>query len=117
MSQLKTLIRGENLLVIMPLFLAGGTVPFPVASLASAKVSLLQGDTVVASYTHGSDDELRTGSQTHYLVLEITEELSLQLQKGIPLEIERALNVADADFSVDDGMFKDRDRLPILMIG
>lgn len=103
----ETIIRGENRLLVRSLRLSDGSTPLLVSSLALAKATLLQGRTVRAVYTLGTDDELRAGSATDELVLELTSARSAALAEG-PVTVRWELRVADADFEAEPDVFIDK---------
>lgn len=101
------LYRGENRLFTRTLFLQDGTTELLVSELVSAQVELRQGSSVVATYVWGTDSQLRAGSETNELVLEITSALSLTLQLQVPLEAKWTFKVTDADFESEPDAFID----------
>ena len=66
-----TIIQGENRLLTRQLVLADGTTPLAVASLAAVTVALEQKGVVLASYTLGTDSQLRAGADASTLILEL----------------------------------------------
>lgn len=103
----ETIIRGENRLLTRTLRLNDGVTALPVASLALAKVTLLQGGKEKLAFTLGTHAQLRAGGSADEIVFELTSATTLALKAGLPITLRWELRVADADFTAEPGLFID----------
>lgn len=95
-----TIYSGENLIVKVNLFQSDGSTPLLLSSLQSLVVKVKQ-TTVLATYTLGTNGQVRQGDSASQVEVEITQALSLLLKKGsVYLQIE--MQVTNAEFEVDD---------------
>jgi hypothetical protein len=100
MSELKI---GANKLHEEQLYYSDGTTPLLLADLSLVRCELFQHGRLMASYalkpTH-TDAEIRQGSSTSIVEIEITKELSATLYEGT-LSAKLYLEKTDTDFVVD----------------
>jgi len=99
--------RGENVLYTVPIMSADDTpVPVPiVANLVSCSVEIIQYGRVLATYIllptpDPVQNEIKVGAQTHYLNVEVTEELSERFREGA-VNLKVYMRKTDATFPVD----------------
>ncbi len=104
---MKTLIPGENRIFRRSLFLEDGVTALLVSALSYASVKLKQGNTVIATYVLGTGTQLRAGSTSSELALEITSAVTAALTTGIPLTAVWTFKVADAGFVNEPNLFID----------
>lgn len=103
-----TLHPGETRIIERQLYQADGTTALLVSSLAAASVELRQNGEVIDTLVLGTDPELRQGSSTSKLALELTSALTALLSPGVPLMLRWKLTVVDALFTVEPSShFKD----------
>lgn len=95
--------RGENKLLTRTLTQANGTALL-VSSLTLARVELIQGGVIVATYTRGTNNELRS-SGTDALVVELTAAFTASLTPGVLTE-RYTLHTLDLAFTVDGSTAK-----------
>lgn len=104
---LPTLYIGENRVVSRSLKQADGTTALLVSSLTYAAVELRQGTTSVKTLVLGTDAELRQGSGSSVLDVELTAAITALLSPNVNLTFRWKLKVADSSFTVDSGTFID----------
>lgn len=102
------LYKGSNRLIELPLLLANGVDPLLASALTFARVRLYQGSNLVASYTRGTDGQLRNDpDDTDQLLLELTTTLTESLTESLPLTARLDLKVTDEDFEEEPDAFAD----------
>ena len=104
-----TILKGENILVRRNLLQADGTTPLLVSSLTLAKATIIQFGTPLQTYTLNTNAELRQGTTTSQLELEIKKTLSATFAKGdIIIEWEIEINIAEFDVdTVNNQQFRE----------
>lgn len=98
---METIYPGETRIIERSLYQADGTTALLVSSLLSASVELRQGDAVISTLVKGTNAELRQGTTTSKLELELTSALTGLLSGGTPLTLRWKLSVANSDFTVE----------------
>lgn len=107
-APISILYRGSNKLIALALYLEDGSTALLVSSLTYARIRLYQGATLVATYVHGTDGELRTDpDDTNQLLLELTTALVDALTVNLPLTARLDLKVTDEDFEEEPDAFAD----------
>ncbi len=102
-----TIYRGENRRFSRTLYLADGTTELLVASLAGARVQIVQGARITSSFVLGTDAELRAGTAPNELLFDLSSEESAALVPGMPLSLRWTIKIPDADFVADAATFLD----------
>lgn len=92
--------KGENVLIRRNLYQSDGTTPLLISSLALCKVTLKQTGEADIVYTEGTDAELREGTATNQVELEVKKTVSAAMVKG-EVTAEWEFEVTDATFTVD----------------
>lgn len=101
-----TLKRGGNTLIERQLYRVDGTTPLLLSELVTIQAQIIQYGRVIASYNLKpgvADSEIRQGSSTSKVEIEITKELSVLFREG-PVNCKLVLEETDADF-ITDGEF------------
>lgn len=107
-SPIPILYRGSNRIIVLPLLLEDDATALLASALTYARIRLYQGETLVATYVRGTDNQLRNDpDDTDQLLLELTSTLTDSLERNLPLTGRLRLHVDDTDFEVDDDTFKD----------
>lgn len=99
-----TLKRGGNTLIERQLYRIDGTTPLLLSELVTIQAQIIQYNRLLASYTLKpipADDEIRQGSSTSKVEIEITKELSAIFKEG-PVMCKLILEETDEDFIVDE---------------
>ena len=98
-----TLKKGGNTLIERNLFRIDGTTPLLISELVTIQAQIIQYGRLKATYTlkpAPADDEIREGSSTSTVEIEITKELSETFREG-PVICRLFLEETDSDFVVD----------------
>jgi hypothetical protein len=95
-----TLKKGSNRICTFTLYASDGSTPAPVSGFASIVAMVIQFRRVVASYTLGTDTEIREGSSTNIVEVEIDTALSATFKEGV-VSVKLLLDTTDADFTED----------------
>lgn len=98
-SSQHVLLKGENLLLVRPLFGPDGVTPLPVASAASIKAELYVENKLVGTYILGTNPELRAKDLVT-VELEITTAMSTAMPTG-RLRERWTITTNDASFIAD----------------
>lgn len=98
------LIRGGNKLHEQQLYRDDGTTPLLLSELSLLEVDIYQFDRLLATYIYGTDNEIRQGSSTSKVEIEITKELSTKFKEGL-VKAKFRMEETDADFDVDGVFF------------
>lgn len=93
-------IIGENHIVRVSLFQTDGTTPLLLTDLVAKSVKIIQHNKTLATYVFGTDAEIRQGTTTSEIEIEIKKVVSEQFRRG-KVFIELTLDRTDADFDVD----------------
>lgn len=94
-----TIYPGETRIIERNLFQADGVTALLVSSLLSASAELRQGDTVITTLVKGTNAEIRQGTTTSKLEVELTSAITSLLSPGT-LSIRWKLSVANSEFTV-----------------
>ena len=94
-----TIYSGENVIVKINLFQSDGATPLLLSSLQSLVVRIKQ-STVLATYTLGTNNQVRQGDSTSQLEIEITQALSAILKKG-QVYAQLEMQITNDEFEVD----------------
>ena len=111
MAATDILKRGSNHLHEEQLYRNDGTTPLLLSELVTINCQIVQYRRVLASYNLKPgvvDDEIRQGSSTSILEIEITKELSATFKEGLVTAILN-LEETDAEFIVDGEFFDKRE--------
>lgn len=98
-----TLKRGANTLYERQLYRTDGTTPLLISELVTIQAEIIQYGVVLATYTlkpTPADDEIRQGSSTSIVEIEITKALSDTFKEGA-VNCKLILEETDAEFIVD----------------
>lgn len=98
--------RGGNTLIERQLYRVDGTTPLLISELVTIQAKIIQNDRVLATYTLKpipADGQIRQGSSTSKVEIEITKALSDTFREG-PVNCKLILEETDADF-ISDGEF------------
>jgi len=111
MAATDILKKGANHLHEEQLYRNDGTTPLLLSELVTLNCQIIQYRRVLASYNYKpgvADDEIREGSSTSIVEIEITKELSATFKEG---EVSCRLNMeeTDAEFIVDGEFFDPRE--------
>lgn len=98
------LIRGGNKLHEQQLYRDDGTTPLLLSELSLLAVDIYQYGRLLDSYELGVDPEIREGSSTSKVEIEITKELSARFREGL-VKARFRMEEDDADFDVDTVFF------------
>ena len=94
-----TIYSGENVIVKINLLQGDGATPLLLSSLQSLVVKIKQ-STTLATYTLGTNEQVRQGDSTSQVEIEITQALSDTLKKG-QVYAQLEMQIANAEFEVD----------------
>lgn len=106
MAATDILIRGGNKLHEQQLYRDDGTTPLLLSELSLLQVSIIQYGRTLATYNFKpgiADGEIREGSTTSKVEIEITKELSATFREGL-VQAKFIMEETDSDFVVD-GVF------------
>lgn len=92
--------RGANKICEFTLFETDGTTPKPVSDFVSVVAYVRQYGRVLATYTLGGDNEIREGSSSNIVEVEIDTALSDKFREG-SVTVKLRLDETDADFTED----------------
>jgi hypothetical protein len=92
--------RGANKISTFTLYASDGSTPAPVSGFASIVAMVIQFRRVVATYELGTDTEIREGSSTNIVEVEIDTALSSTFKEGV-VSVKLLLDTTDADFTED----------------
>jgi hypothetical protein len=92
--------KGENVLIRRNLYQSDGTTPLLISTLALCKVTLKQSGAADIVYIEGTNPELREGTATNQVELEIKKAVSAAMAVG-EVNAEWQFEVTDATFTVD----------------
>jgi hypothetical protein len=92
--------RGANRICTFTLYASDGSTPAPVSGFAAIVAVVIQFRKVVATYELGTDTEIREGSSTNIVEVEIDTTLSASLKEGV-VSVKLLLDTTDADFTED----------------
>lgn len=92
--------QGENVLIETTLFESDGTTPLVIANLVLLEARIKQADRVRATYRLGIHNEIRVGSASNKVEVEITRFLAGLLDKG-PINLRLVMELEDNTFEVD----------------
>lgn len=112
-----TLKRGGNTLIERQLYRVDGTTPLLLSELVTIQAQIKQYGRVLATYNlkpGTADDEIRQGSSTSKVEIEITKELSDLFREGA-VTCKLILEETDADFVVD-GEFNSPEEFEIFTV-
>jgi len=107
MAATDILKRGGNKLYEEQLYRDDGTTPLLLSELVTVNVQVIQYRRVLASYNlkpGTADSEIRQGSSTSILEVEITKELSATFKEG-PVSLKINMEETDAEFITDGEFF------------
>jgi len=105
---MSTLKRGGNKLIERQLYRADGTTPLLLSEIDSLQAQIIQYGRLLAAYNFKpgtADSEIRQGSSTSIIEIEITKELSVLFREGAVM-CKLLIEDTDAEF-ITDGEFAD----------
>jgi hypothetical protein len=102
---MSTIKRGENAIIQRNLFASDGTTPLLLSSLSLLHAEIIQYNVVLATYVYlptpnPVQDEIRQGSSTSQIEIEIKKELSLLFKEG-DVSMKLIMEQTDAEYESD----------------
>lgn len=94
------IIKGENAIVRVALKQSNDSALL-LSDCTLIKAEIMQFDKVVATYTYGTDDQIRQGATTSEVEIEITKSLSTRL-KGSAVDLRLTIETDNEEFEVDE---------------
>ncbi len=95
-----TLTKGSNKIVTFTLYESDGVTPKPVSDFSMVVALITQFSRLLSTYTLGTDNEIREGSSSNIVEVEIDTALSATFREGA-VTVKLSLDETDADFTED----------------